>query len=233
MNSPHKITITVLLFLTSLFFVRCHKSKIQPSCRITSIVPLPSGTSYQLSYNPDGRLLKFIYGNTTTDYFYNNNTITTITSDSGIFENKKIIDLNNLGLTTNVRIEMNLSGSIWTNISFEYNNNELIKSNSTSSQNSSPVVLNYLWSEGNLVSVFSGSTVISIDYYKDKIAQNGDYFYLLDLSQGYHIYQTKNLIKSLQGTIFNYGFDVNGNISSLSTTSGNNTNALVYSYECN
>lgn len=230
---------TLASLLMILAFPACKKDKDEkkkPTCRIITITPSPSGTAFNISYNSEGKISTLSSGNDVTTFAYSGNNVIGTTTTSGTFSAKKIITLNANGLATNVKTEFNASGTNWSNDVYEYSGTELIKATSTSSGGGTPSVSTVTWSNGNLVSITSGSSVSTVDYYTDKPAQEGDYLDIAQLVGGFQIYRTKNAIKSLFSgstiTSFDYNFDTDGKITSLTATGGSN---ITYSYQhqCN
>lgn len=222
-----------------LAFTGCKKDKDEkkkPTCRIITIIPSPSGNTFNVNYNSDGKISSISTGNDITNFAYSSNTIIAITTTSGSFSSKKIITLNSNGLATNVKTEFNTTGTNWNNDAYEYSGTELIKATSTSSSGGTPTISTLAWSNGNLISTTSGSSVSTIDYFTDKPAQTGDYLDIAQLVGGFQIYRTKNAIKSLSTgsgiTNFNYNFDADGKITSL-TASGSSNATYSYQHQCN
>jgi hypothetical protein len=236
MKTLRLTTITSLLLI--LAFTACKKDKDEkkkPTCRIITITP-SSGNSFNISYNSDGKISTMSSGNDITTFAYSGNTTIATTTTSGTFSSKKIITLNSNGLATNVKTEYNTSGTNWSNDVYEYSGTEIIKLTNTSSSGGSPSISTVTWNNGNLVSITSGSSVSTIDYYTDKPAQTGDYLDIAQLVGGFQIYRTKNAIKSLFSgstiTSFNYNFDGDGKITSL-TASGSTNITYSYQHQCN
>jgi len=236
MKTIRLTTVTSLVII--LAFTACKKDndeKKKPNCRIITITPT-TGNAFNISYNSEGKTSTISTGNDVTTFAYSGNTIIGTTTTSGTFSSKKIITVNSNGLATNVKTEFNSSGTNWSNDVYEYSGTELIKSTSTSSSGGTPSVSTITWSNGNLISVTSGSSVSTVDYYTDKPAQTGDYLNIAQLVGGFQIYKTKNAIKSLLSgssiTSFDYNFDGDGKITALTATGGSN---ITYSYQhqCN
>ena len=221
-----------------ILFAGCKKDKDdkkKPDCRIITITPT-TGNSINVSYNSDGKVSTVSTGNDITTFAYSGNTIIGTTNTSGAFSSKKIITLGSNGLATNVKTETNTSGTNWNNDAYEYSGTELIKATSTSSGGGTPSVSTLIWSNGNIVSATSGSNVSTLDFFTDKPAQTGDYLQLAQLITGFQIYKTKNAIKSLLSgstiTSFDYNFDTDGKITSLTATGGSNI-TYTYQHQCN
>jgi hypothetical protein len=228
----------IMAVLITAVAASCKKdSTPKPICRIITITPSGGGTStYNLSYNSDGKLSTSSHGTVITTFSYSANTIIETTTNGGAFGSKKTITLNTNGLSTNVRTENNVTGTLWDNTLYEYSGTELIKSTNTNSAGDPVDISSFTWNGGNLVSITSGSSTSVIAYYTDKPAQTGDYFSLIQLTFGFDIYRVKNAIKSsVSGsstTSFIYSFDNDGKIASVSVT-GNSTTTFNYQYQCN
>jgi hypothetical protein len=230
---------TAAALLTIISLAGCKKDKDEakkPDCRIITITPTPSGSAFNISYNSDGKISTISTGSDVTTFAYSGNTVIATTTNSGTFSSKKIITLNAQGLATNVKTENNASGTDWNNDLYEYSGTELIKATSTSSTGGTPSVSTLTWSNGNLVSITSGSNVSTIDYFTDKPAQVGDYLHIAQLVGGFQIYRTKNAIKSLLSgssiTSFDYSFDADNKITSLTATGSSNV-TFTYQHQCN
>jgi hypothetical protein len=224
--------------LTIITMAGCKKDKDdkKPDCRIITITPSPTGSAFNISYNSEGKISTISTGGDITTFAYSGNTVIATTTNSGTFKRKMIITLNGNGLATNVKTETNASGTTWNNDLYEYSGTEIIKATGTSSAGGTPTVSTLTWSNGNLVSITSGSSVSTLDYFTDKPAQTGDYLHIAQLVAGYQIYRTKNAIKSLLSgssiTSFNYTFDADNKISSLAATGSSNT-TFNYQHQCN
>jgi hypothetical protein len=224
--------------LTIITMAGCKKDKDdkKPDCRIITITPSPTGSAFNISYNSEGKISTISTGGDITTFAYSGNTVIATTTNSGTFKRKMIITLNGNGLATNVKTETNASGTTWNNDLYEYSGTEIIKATGTSSTGGTPTVSTLTWSNGNLVSITSGTSVSTLDYFTDKPAQTGDYLHIAQLVAGYQIYRTKNAIKSLLSgssiTSFNYTFDADNKITSLAATGSSNT-TFTYQHQCN
>jgi hypothetical protein len=158
-------------------FAGCKKDKDEakkPDCRIITITPTPSGSSFNISYNSDGKISTISTGSDITTFAYSGNTIIANTTNAGTFSSKKIITLNGNGMAVNVKTETNAAGTNWSNDVYEYSGTELIKATTTSSSGGTPTISTLTWNNVNLVSIASGSSVTTLDYFTDKPAQVGD-----------------------------------------------------------
>lgn len=225
--------ITAVLLIAGVF-PGCKKTNdSKPDCKIITIAPVPTGSSYHITYNAEGKIRRLVYNSSLVNYEYNGNTVTATSEDSGSFRSRKIISLNEAGLAINVRTEQNITGTDWVNDFYEYNGEELTRSTNTSSTGSKPTITNYVWSGHNLVSGTVDSSTTVFDYYPDKPRSDGDYFSLIKTLLGYDVFRPKNLVKSVDGTVFEYDFNSDGKITSLTLNSGGNSIFLDYEYQCN
>ncbi len=203
------------------------------NCRISSASSTTAGNAYLFLYNNENKLIRTSLGSSVITYDYSGNTTTVTNLDSGKFLNKSIVTNNADGLAINVRTETNTNGSEWSNTFYEYTGTELAKSTFTSSAGGSATVSTYVWTNGNLVSSKTDTTISTLDYYTDKPRQPGDFLSLVQVIQGYEIYRTRNLLKTASGTNLIYIFGTDGKIISLEAVSGTSTTILDYQYQCN
>ena len=239
MKTRKILIVVVLIFVVTGVFTECKKNNDEKkTCRLTTANFPRTNIVYQLSYNSNGKLSSVTIGDTVTTYTYSGNTTIATSFESGTFIRKNILTLNDAGLTANIRTEIDITGNNWHNKAYEYNGVELIKSTLTFSTGTSSSVTTYTWSNGNMVSVTSASVTNILDYYLDKPNQGGDAFnqspfLVYQFIQGYEIYRTKNLLKSIAGETFAYDFRPDGNISSVRAISGNANDTIVkYEYQC-
>jgi uncharacterized protein with porin-like fold DUF4595 len=233
----NKLLPASVALITIILFAGCKKNnETRSDCKIVAVTSTNGSPNY-LSYSTDGKLASDSSGNSVTTFVYSDNTVTGTTNTSGAFSSKAIITLNANGLASNVRTEYNTAGTNWGNALYEYNGTEIVKVTNTSSSGGTPSITTITWSNGNPTSISSGSAVSILDYYTDKPYQQGDYLYLAQLLEGYTIYRSKNLLKSIVTgstlTTFTYSFDTDGNISMMTVSSGNTaTTVLIYQYQC-
>src|SRR5258708_36720762 len=118
-----KILISVILLLAiAATFSGCKKSDDKkPTCRIITATPVPGTDAIHFSYNSAGKLDRIVSASTIILFDYTGNTSTVTTLNGGTFSSKKIVTINAVGLATNVRVENNISGTNWSNTSFNYN----------------------------------------------------------------------------------------------------------------
>ena len=219
----------------------CKKDKDdvkKPSCRIITATPTPSsaGDPFSISYNEDGKISSLTQGTNVTSFLYSGNNAIATQMTGGTFSLRKIITINSDGLASNVKTEYDQAGTNWNNEAYDYSGTELVKATTTSSSGGAPTIAILTWSDGNLISLTSGSNVTTIDYFTDKKAQMGDYLDLAQLVAGYKIYRTKNMIKSIFSgssiTTFSYNFDGEGKITSMDL-GGAGTGSYAYQHQCN
>lgn len=239
LTSTFKTIITgCLIFIATAALPGCKKSNDKkPTCRIIAASVPSLGFIFNFSYdNSNGKLTRISAGRNFTTFDYpTDNTVIATTLDSGRFQSKRIINVNAVGLATNVRTENNAAGTAFTNVAFEYIGEELMKSTGTSSSNPNPIITTFTWVNGNLITITSGGTIIERrDYFTDKPRQIGDFFSFNEFIQGFETVRTKNLVKSTSGTNFTYEFGgPAGNISSVQVISpGGNREFIDYQYEC-
>lgn len=209
------------------------KNNVKPSCLIGTVLVVRMGDRLNFFYNSDGKLGTVIAGSTVTTYDHSMNGTVVTTRDAGNFRDKTTVTLNDAGLATNVRTENDTAGTHWINYAYEYNGDELARSVATRSGNSDSAITTYGWLNHNLVTLVSGTTATSFDYYSEKATQTGDYLSFIQLLQGYDIYRTRNLLKSISGSGVIYEFTPDGNISSATIGSGGDSTKFDYGYQCN
>ncbi|MFT3979137.1 MAG: hypothetical protein QM687_01615 [Ferruginibacter sp.] len=233
----HPIFAGALLCLSmTTIFSACSKDDDTPACKIITITP-SAGTGTNITYNDDGSIHSISSGTSVKTFAYSGNTAIATEMNSGVFSSKVIITNNSSGLATNVRTENDMAGTSWSNLAFEYSGTQLIKQTSTNSSGGTPGVTTVAWTNGNPTEVSSGgSNIQTIDYYSDKRSQTGDYWDIAQTMQGYRIIRAKNPIKSILSgstiTNLSYGFNADGNITSLNATGGS-TITYNYQLQCN
>ena len=229
-----KIFATAFLLFTAIVVLdACKKNNDKKTCHISEISSPTSTEKNSFSYDVSGRLSQLISGGSLTTYSYSGSTTTVTILDSGKFLSRTTIFNNDAGLAINVRIEYDETGTIWNNQFFEYSGDELSKSTNTSSDLPKPIITTYTWSNGNMVSAKTDTTTTTYGYYTDKLRQTGDYFLLVQMIQGYEIIRNKNLLKSVSGSTLSYEPGPDGNISTLSVTTGGSTTSIDLHYLCN
>jgi hypothetical protein len=227
------IALSIVLTIAGIL-TQCKKSNDKkPTCQIITVTPLSNGSPLHFTYNPDGKPSQEVSGNIVVTFQYLTDSVIVLAFNAGNFQYKTIAELNNDGLASNVRIELDSLGTNWSNTAYEYNGQELSKSTFTSSGSVTPVVSTYTWNNQNMVKIITDTVTQTFGYYLDRPRQTGDYFLLTRDLQGFEIYRNKNLLKSIDATSLNYEFGTDGKINSLSATTGANENFLNYEYQCN
>jgi len=231
-----KLFLMAVIFTAA--FASCKKDNApKPNCRIITATQVPAGlnSTYNLTYNSEGKLSTVTAGDETTVYVYSGSTIIENSTISGIFNSKKIITLNANGLAANVRTEEDEAGAIWDNYVIEYNGTEILKDTYTTSEEGGPSIETYTWSGGNLVTIRAGTNTVTLEYYTDKPSQTGDYFNYKQLTTGYESFRTKNALKTKSDgsyiTNYDYSFDADGKIISMILTE-TSTVTYYYQYQC-
>lgn len=214
-------------------FTACKKNADKkPACRIIAFTL--GGQVFNMTYNGNGKLISVNNGSFSQTYDYVGDTTIVTSLNSGVFSSRAIAARNGAGLATNVRTELNATGTEWTNDTFEYNGDELSKQVSTRSADTSKGIITYVWFNHNMMSETAGSTTTLLDYYTDKPRQTGEYLDFFQFLSGYEYLRTKNLLKSFGNSTLTYEFGSDGNISSLTINSPGGTPAAInYQYRCN
>jgi len=214
-------------------FSQCKKSNDKkPSCQIITATFAPNVSTIHLTYNPEGKPSRIVSNILDMTYEYSADSVIIVTFQSGNFQSKTIATLNKDGLATNVRTENDSLGTTWSNTIYEYNGQELSRSTLTTSMGGMPVVTTYTWVNQNLILSTTGTTSQTLGYYTNRPRQTGDYLLLAQQLQGYEIYRSKNLLKTIDGTSLNYEFGTDGRINSFTATTGANEIFVNYEYQC-
>jgi hypothetical protein len=228
----------VLLLAFSGIFVSCKKDNDdkKPVCRIVTITT-STGDVTNITYNNEGKISTLSEGGIIKVFTYAGNTII-INSNNGNFASRDSITTDSKGRPVNIRQFSDATNTKWTNLSFEYNGDDLLKYIQTTNPVTTPVTNTATYVNGNMVSLqFSGDHT-DLEYYTDKKVQQGD---LLELSTvliyGVSIYPHKNLVKSISsgGSIANYSYEFNadGQITKATATGGTQVSTFTYQYQCN
>lgn len=236
MKSLKFLLVPVLMLSAGLILPGCKKDNAPvESCRIITVTP-SAGNGFNFTYNSSGKIETVANGSELTVFSYSGNVIIANTKVNGIFSTKKTIMLNSNGFATSAKTETSVDGSTWYKNTYEYNGTELIKDTYTNSQNVVPEVTTVTWSGGNLVSTTKNGVTSTVEYYTDKPSQDGDYLALIQMIQGYKLYNTKNAIKSLlvNGTITNFDYTYqDGKITVFKFNGGGTIINYDFQYQCN
>lgn len=240
MKSPK----VVVAFFAAFLFFSCKKDNDKKaSCRIVTIAITGSGNNSitNITYNNDGRIstLNTPGNNGSSKVFtYNGNTVlATATNNDGSFSSRDSITLDARRKPLNIRTYFNEEGTNFTNFSFEYNGDDLLKLHQTNGPNDVETsVTTYV--NGNMVSLQSPSNTTTLEYFTDKKVQQGDFLDLSSFIQyGVSVYPHKNLVKTIATASsilnFNYDFNSDGTISKVTATSGSSVTTISYQYQCN
>ncbi len=245
-------TLIVLSATILLITVGCKKDKEnKPECRIISMTS-PTGEDYVFTYNAEGKLISTVMdGTSTINFTYNANTVTSLYI-SGAYYNKTTYTINNNGQVTHSRTEYNTAGTDWAERDFEYTGAQVTKE--TLTKNGGFIsIRTYQWNSGNLMSVSYNNNNntwqnIAYEYYTDKPYQPGDILGWDKLMSGVEIFHSKKLVKKYTSTYqdnttgtpipvteitnYSYEFDNDGKITSMTSSSGSNSQTYQYLYEC-
>ena len=232
---------TGLLITAGLLFSGCKKDDDKeppippkPVCRTLTITE--SAVTASFVYDANKKVSRVAYSDgTIEEYTYKGDTTKILRTTSGVFEFRKVITNNADGMATQVRIEDNAAGTSGLNISYVYNGTELIQEVQKSIGSATTTVTIYTWTAGNLTEVKSGTSVTTLDYYTNKESQPGNYLEVVNVSQGYNIFKTKNLVKRITqsgvSTEITYTFNADNNISSV-VFSGSSSSTILLTYQC-
>jgi len=237
----YKVSLAMLTLAAAITLSACkkdHSGAPQNNCLITTVSPSPANAdaTFHLTYNKDGSIHSISTGYLVTTYTYNGNTAIGTSLSNGVFAHRSTITLNAAGFATNVKLETKQDGSAWTNNAIEYAGDQITKSTLTGSDGITGMTT-YTWDQQNLVKIQDGNTITTLTYDTNKPSEIGDYLSLLQLTTGYPIYHSKNLIKSLKNgndiTDIDYTFDAEGKIVSVSVKTNGISSGLNYDYQCN
>ncbi|MEO7046935.1 MAG: hypothetical protein ABI091_16655 [Ferruginibacter sp.] len=212
------------------------KNDSKPVCKIVTITDVSpsSTTTYNLSYNNDGKLstLQSTSGSTTTSkVFTYNNDVILITTTSGSDTQTDSVVVNGDGL---IQSNLHRDGSNKTVTTYTYSGTQLQKYVSQYNDEA-PTTTTTTFANGDLTAISDGET---FSYNTDKAASVGDYLSLAQLIQyGATFIKTTHQIKSFAfgSSIenFNYTYDSHGNISGITATGGSDIETITYQYNCN
>ncbi len=231
------------IVISSFFGLSCKKEKDQAAilsnCRI--ITALGGPDTYHFTYNADGRPSSLLVapGKQKLTYTYNGNITTILDEVNGIFKAKLIVTNNSFGFAINIRREANKTGTVWNNQSIEYNGTQIAKIlYTTSDPNQGVMAVNYTWKNGNLATMEAGGTMITFEYYTDKLSAPGEWRRYAELTDGFRLYDNKNLTKSMKNgtdiTNFKYEFDSDGKIIKATVIEPGNAESFVeFEHACN
>lgn len=238
-----KKQILILIAVFAVAFTGCKKDNDAPdkaSCRISKVID-GDGKEFTISYDAQGRCQTVKNGadNTTTTVVYSSTEIVSATASNvtNRITYKTTFILNEKGMANGARTEFFDAGGIatgWTNIIYEYNGEQLIKATSSRSDNPTPASTTWSWSNGNIATEVTNSSVNAFVYYTDKPNQAGDYLAVSTLlGQGTDVnmlIRNKNMIKGAATMTIVYAFDTEGRVSSISS---NGSPLYNIHYSCN
>ncbi|WP_036381537.1 hypothetical protein [Muricauda sp. MAR_2010_75] len=210
----------------------------EANCKIVSMLG-DNGTVTNITYDGEGKIVSLANGDVQRTYVHTGNTIVASEIVQGNFSSKTIISLNESGLPTDILIELDEAGTNWINQAFGYNGAYISQAVQTDPSGGPSVVVLYEWEGGNLVSQTNGNDTTVLEYFEEHDLQQGDFLnlqYYLTFGH-YPLYQNQNLIKSIDygnGSVFvfDYAFDGDGNISTITQTSNSGTVNFNLQYQC-
>jgi hypothetical protein len=245
MKTQGTIAVFCALLILCSTFSSCKKDNDKKAaCKIVTVTQTSSGSTgiINITYNNDGKIstvnTSSSSGTSSKVFTYSGNTIN-IVSTNGPSTSRDSVTLNANGRASNIRSFNDMTGTTWSNQSFEYNGNELLKVHQTDNTSSTPETTVATYTNGNLVTLTSPSSTTTIEYFTDKNTQPGDYLELAYLiNYGVGLFPHKNLLKTIDGgggsvTNFNYEFDADGKITKVTATGGGSITTLTYQYTCN
>src|SRR5690554_3510326 len=198
-------------------------------CRITAITV--GGNTSSFSYNNDKKVSQIITSGTpeeTKTFTYNGNTINIITKSGTTVDGKSVLTTNDEGKISRLEQRDLITDTVTYSTNFEYSSNgELLKATHNSGS-ASPNIVNYAYSNGNLMSFSNSGDVTTYEYYPNQDFRIGDYNYIaqaLQFGNAFFIVN-KNLVKSADNgsdiTNYNYTFDEDNNITKVEIVKGSN-----------
>lgn len=221
-----------ILITTATLLSGCKKNSDKSShCLLTSFSS--GNVSGTIQYNQAGKVSRVTTPQSINSISYQGDSFLIIHADSGVITSKTYGKLNASGLASAVRTET-LQDNKWTRILYEYDGAELSRAITTTSDDNTPSIVEYLWTNGNMTAAVAGKDTSFLSYYTDKAFQPGDYYYLYNLISGYETVRNKNLLRTVSGSIdFVYEWGTNGKISTMRYTAGTSLSFIDYGYDCN
>ena len=208
-----------------------------PTCLISQAthtgVPVNIGPT-KFTYDARGRLISTVESDTiiTTFTRAGDSVVTNTTVPRG-FISRVVFHNNKDGLTTQTHVAFNPEGTVWYNVSYEYNGQELTRSLFTAFSRPDTLVTTFTWSGGNMITSTSDSATEHFEYFTDQPRQQGDPQFFDQFSSGFEIIRTKNLIRSRDRLTYTYAFLPDGKITAVTAkdTIGE-TFITHYDYDC-
>jgi len=235
------LSITLMAIALFATIVGCSKEDddiLEPQAKECHMVSASGLVTATIDYTESGRIKTIINGTERTDFSYTTGNVRARTNEDGQFVRRKIMTLNENGQITNVRTEYNSLGTDWSNHVFEYIGEQITKMTYTNDNGSPAETTTFIWSDGNLTSIIApDGDVTTLEYYEDEPARQGDYAYLSYLLEyGQSIIINKNLLKnhidSFGNISFEYDFDDEDKITSITAQNGAETGIISFEYQC-
>ncbi|HEY8971491.1 MAG TPA: hypothetical protein VIM64_20450 [Puia sp.] len=209
------------------------KSDKATVCHVMGIYEVQDSINESLAYDSQGRLSVAAAGSQLYTYEHSDHQTVITYYSAGLLIGKTTAITNQDGLAVNVRVENTQTGVAWINYANEYEDQRIIRTTITTSDNKPVAVTTYLWTDGNMTASVNGADTTRFTYYTDKPSQTGDYLSLAQLTSGYEQYRVKNLFKGQNDISFEYAWGSDGKISALKEVSGGSDVAgLLLQYQC-
>lgn len=230
----------IMVFITAFPSYRGGSAAGQ-QCRIVQMVS-GEGDSLRFLYDSTGKVQSVTEtGGYVTSFDYRNNIVVATETKNDSIAYKRLITLGRDGMMINLFEESYEGGSPrWTYRSYTYSDGALSGTTTVNSGRATPLQTTLTWSQGNFIAEkgSNGAGDVRFDYYTDKPAQPGGYWYinvLPVLGMPDRLYRNKNLLKSIRYgksiTNISYEFNKDGRIVSMSKADGH-TKIWRYKHEC-
>lgn len=237
----------LILFFSALVLTNagCKKSKERkPECYLTVVTP-KTGDVLNFYYDSEGRVISIKQSPYSYDFTYKGDSVIILKNQPMGFGQRFRSKLNAQGLPLSVRIEDNESGSEWYLFEFEYKGTEVQKQTYTTHYGTIPSIVNYEWSNGNLINKKNSGNIWKYEYFTDEPIRQGDAFAFDKRFEfgGQTIVRNKNLLKKMEHTLltvgtetntYEYSFDKDGKILTMFWNSESTPGKYPYNmqYQC-
>lgn len=220
------------LIALTIVFVACKKQdNSSTQCQITKVsVNDATISEMNLYYDNNKRLSAITSTSFKKSFTYDGNMMFKSIVDG----NGTIVELDTTVLTSsgfmksNVKYDLIHNDFVYDTMAYD-SQDELLKQVEAFTGNQSSA--DFRWSNGDISGYTSGPYWESYDFYTDKNAIDGDYFWMVNtLFEGVKIFKCKHLCKTALGDTYSYTFDSDGKIH---TVSRGNFLLYTYTYTCN
>ena len=193
-NQLYLLLLVGFIINNSLLSCKKDASPSKQDCKIVGVIAGGNATSF--TYNADGTLSSENSSTGTTRLAYNGNTITITTTTGTEVTAIKTVTLNANGLASEV-ITKDGTGTVLSDVVFEYNGTELIKETSTTPAGDA-FITTHTFSGGNMIASQVDTNITKLNYSNTVPAQTGDFWNILNLVQGFETIKTKNALTSVE-----------------------------------